>query len=221
MKSFPMDQLDEYEQGEQVRKWLRQNGSSLITGIALGLACVYGWQIWQGKGVRHKEEAASKYAEFGEAIAAKDPAKAKAFVDALDQKYGDTPYAALAALRQASYLNSSGKLADALAVLKAHLPHVAEPAMKELFQLHIARLELSSGKPKDAQATLQAIASPQFPAIAEELRGDIAVALGNPDQARKAYKEALTHLDEAAPTRRLVELKLIDAGGEPSAKPEI
>ena len=33
-----MDQTDEYEQGERVRAWLRNNGSSLITGIALGLA---------------------------------------------------------------------------------------------------------------------------------------------------------------------------------------
>lgn len=218
---IPMDQLDEYEQGERVRKWLRQNGSSLITGIALGLACVYGWQMWQGKGARHKDEAAIKYAEFGDAIVAKDTAKSRAFLDALDKSYADTPYAALAALRQAAELNSLDKPADALAVLQSALPRVMEPAMKELFQLHIARLQLTTGKAKDAEGTLKAIGTPQFPAIAGELRGDIALALGQPEQARKAYQDALTHLDEAAPTRRLVELKLIDAGGEPSAKPEI
>jgi len=54
-------ELDEHEQGEAVRKWLRQNGSSLITGIAMGLALVFGWQWWQGKGVRHSEEAATQY----------------------------------------------------------------------------------------------------------------------------------------------------------------
>ena len=48
-----MHQIDEYEQSERVRGWLRQNGSSLITGIALGLACVFGWQWWNGKGDRH------------------------------------------------------------------------------------------------------------------------------------------------------------------------
>ena len=31
---------------------------------------------------------------------------------------------------------------------------------------------------------------------------------------------ALTTLDQAAPTRNLLELKLIDAGGQPPAKPE-
>lgn len=215
-----MDQLDEYEQGERVRKWLRQNGSSLITGIALGLACVYGWQAWQGRGERHKQEAAVKYVEFTDALAAKDAGKSKAFLTALEQGFADTPYAALAALRQAAALNGAGKPADALATLQAALPKVAEPGLKELFQLHIARLQLATGKAKDAAATLDALGNARFAAQAGELRGDVDMALGQPDKARQAYQDALTHIDEAAPTRRLVELKLIDAGGEPSAQPE-
>ena len=47
-------ELDEHEQGELVQKWLRQNGSSLITGIAMGLALVFAWQWWQGRGVRQR-----------------------------------------------------------------------------------------------------------------------------------------------------------------------
>lgn len=215
-----MDQLDEYEQGERVRKWLRQNGGSLITGIALGLACVYGWQSWQGRGERHKQEAAIKYVEFTDALTAKDAAKSKAFLTALEQGFADTPFASLAALRQAAFLNDEGKAADALALLQASLPKVADAGMKEIFQLHIARLQLGSGKAKDAAATLDAIGTARFPALAGELRGDVDMALGQPDKARQAYQDALTHIDEAAPTRRLVELKLIDAGGAPSAQPE-
>ena len=47
------------------------------------------------------------------------------------------------------------------------------------------------------------------------------MALGRRDAARAAYEKALASLDIAAPTRPMVEMKLIDAGGSPSAQPEI
>ena len=41
------DLLDEHEQGEKVRSWLRENGIGLIGGVILGLALIGGWQWWQ------------------------------------------------------------------------------------------------------------------------------------------------------------------------------
>jgi tetratricopeptide (TPR) repeat protein len=46
------------------------------------------------------------------------------------------------------------------------------------------------------------------------------LARGQRDEARKAFERALAKLDKDAPTRQLLELKLIDTGGEPPAKPE-
>jgi len=213
-------ELDEHEQGEAVRKWLRQNGSSLITGIAMGLALVFAWQWWQGKGVRHQEEAATQYQAFVDAIDAKDAGKAKAFAALLADKYADTPYSNLAVLRNAAFLNASGKTDEAVKLLQAGQSKVKDPELAELFSLRLARVLLIAGKPGDALKQVNTIAKPRFPAIANELRGDIAVAQGNRDEARKAYQMALTTLDQAAPTRNLLELKLIDAGGQPPAKPE-
>ena len=79
---------------------------------------------------------------------------------------------------------------------------------------------LIAGKPADAASALDKIPTPAFPGIAGELRGDIALARGDLEAARKAYEQALTHLDQSAATRQLVELKLIDAGGQPPAQPE-
>jgi len=214
-------ELDEHEQGELVRKWLRQNGSSLITGIAMGLALVFAWQWWQGKGVRHQEEAASQYQAFVDAVDAKDAVKAKTFSTLLADKYSDTPYWELATLRNAAFLQDTGKTDDAVQLLKSSLPKVKRPDMAEMFSLRLARLLLIAGKPDEAAKQLATIANPLFPAIANELRGDIAAAKGKRDEARKAYQVALTTLDQAAPTRPLLELKLIDAGGQPPAKPEI
>ena len=37
----------EEEQIEAIKRWWKKNGSSLLLGIALALAIVFGWQAWQ------------------------------------------------------------------------------------------------------------------------------------------------------------------------------
>jgi predicted negative regulator of RcsB-dependent stress response len=215
-----MHQIDEYEQSEQVRGWLRQNGSSLLTGILLGLACVFGWQWWQGQGLRQQQEAATQYFSFIEAVEARDAGKAKAFVDAIRKDHGDSAYADFASLRYAALLQEQGKTSDAIAQLQGTLAGVEMEELKEVFVLRLVKLQLLAGKPKDAGKTLAGLGKPRLAATAQELRGDIAVATGDLEGARNAYLDALTTLDQASPMRNLVELKLIEAGGQPPAQPE-
>ena len=232
-----MDQIDEYEQGERVRAWLRNNGSSLIGGVALGLACLGGWQWWQGQQENEKVQAASEFRAFNAAMDANEAAKAEAHATALAQDHPKTVYPALAALRQADALHDEGKAAEALAALDAIDPARLDPMLFELAQLRAARLLLVTGKPEDALKRLDALSAPaadekaddaqapvapvsSFPSVAAEIRGDAEMALGRRDQARAAYELALATLDLAAPTRSIVEMKLTDAGGSPTAQPE-
>lgn len=216
-----MDQIDEYEQGERVRSWLRNNGSSLIGGVAIGLAALGGWQWWQGQQEKNRIEASTEFAAFLKAADAKDEAKLGAHAAALSRDYADTPYPALAGLRRAALLHGQGKDAEALKVLDAIGDGKdLDPALAELAKLRAARLLTGMGKHAEALARLEAIAVPAYPAVAAEIRGDAEMALGRRDAARAAYEKALASLDIAAPTRPMVEMKLTDAGGTPSAQPE-
>ena len=213
-------EYDEHEQGERVRTWLQQNGSSLITGIALGLALVFGYRWYQDRGVHQQEEASGQYQSFAAAVTAKDAGKAKALAAQISEKYPDSAYARLSVLRQAAFLHESGKDAEALASLRAGRAKVDDPGLAEIIDLRIARLLLLNGKADEAARELAKLTQPRYPQVADELRGDIALAQGKREEARKQYESALSRLDQAAPTRALLELKLIDVGGEPPAQPE-
>ena len=215
-----MDQFDEYEQGERVRTWLRNNGSSLISGIAIGLALLFGWQWWQGRADVSRHEAAAEYHAFTTAIEAGEDDKAMAHATVLREQYPELPFAALASLQRAASLHRAGKSAEALAALALVGGEGVDPSLAALAKVRAARILVGDGKPEDALKQLDAAAEQAYPAIAAEIRGDAELALGRRDEARAAYEKALASLDVAAPTRAMIELKLTDAGGTPSAQPE-
>lgn len=199
------DLLDEHEQGERVRSWLRNNGAGLIGGIALGLALILGWKWW---GQHRDQQAQAGYGDYAAAvksITGTDLKDAQAKVAAL-QKQGDSVYAQLAALQLAQAQVKASQTDAALATLKS-LP--ADASMKPYADLHAARLLNGQGKSAEALKLL----APYESASALEVRGD-ALALSNQrSQARDTYLKALTSLDVASPQRRLVEVKLTNAGG--------
>jgi predicted negative regulator of RcsB-dependent stress response len=212
-------EIDEYELGERTRTWFKENSGSLITGIALGLGCVFAFITWQGNGEKDQSEAALQYLAFTSAAEKNDPSKTKVVLALLESKYPDSQYLSFAVLRQAELLQGSGKNEDALKLLEANRAKVTEKAIAELFQLRIARLQLINGKADLALKQLAEVKDSTYIASLEEIRGDAQMMLGKRELASQSYVKALTALDEAAPIRNLVELKLIDAGGSMPAKP--
>ena len=62
------DVLDEHEQGELVQKWLRENAVAIATGIALGLALIFGWQQWKVHRSTQDAAAAAQYQALADAV---------------------------------------------------------------------------------------------------------------------------------------------------------
>lgn len=212
------DQIDEYEQGERVRKWLRDNGGSVLGGIAIGLAAIVGFQTWQGRQDAQKLEASKQFETFLTAQEAGESGQAAGLAASLSANYADTPYPALAALRRSAALIGEDKAEDALAALESALPTTKDETLRQLMLLRAARAELILGRHDAALARLGGVELGGYAALRDELRGDALAAQGKRDEAREAYQQALTGTDVASPTRVLLELKLADAGG--STTPE-
>ena len=212
--------MDEHEQGELVRSWLRQNGGAIFGGIAIGLAGILGWQWWQHGKDQHRLDASSAYQALEEAVERKDAAGIDQFDAELSEKFTDTPYGTLGLLRLAEQKIAQGD-ADAAQTALADAARAAQsPALAALANLRLARVQLAAGKAQEALDTLTKLPAGDFTGLAAETRGDALLALGRKDEAEAAFQEALTSLDTSAPNRFIVEMKLADMGvaaAEPGA----
>jgi predicted negative regulator of RcsB-dependent stress response len=202
--------LDEHEQGEQVQKWLRENAMSILIGIGLGLLLLFGWQQWRTHRAQHQMDSAVQYDTLSSDVAKKDYDAAKAIAAKLKSDYADTPYAVLAAMREADIAIERGDAESARTALDWAWQHASLDALKAVAGLNLARVQIAQTKAQDALDLIDKLPKGGFDATAAELRGDALVALGRKDDARAAYTDALTHLDQNAPNRAFVEMKLND-----------
>ena len=211
------DVLDEHEQGELVQKWLRENALAIIVGVGLGLVLIFGWQQWKVHRANVSLEAAARYQSLTAAAGAGKTEEAEAAARELREAYPKSPYAVLAALHQAEVDAAANDL-DGAAALAWAREHAGIDALQGLVAIRSARVALARGDADGALALIGKLPADTWPALAGELRGDALVKQGHADAARTAYQDALSHLDEQAGTRSVVQMKLDDLGGPLAAK---
>jgi predicted negative regulator of RcsB-dependent stress response len=204
------DAYDDYEQGERVQQWLRQNGLSIVIGIVIGLVAIFGWQQWRSHQATREMEASNLYQQLQTALAAGKTSEAEQLVDRLEKDYTKTTYAVLAASDSAQRQVEDKQLDKALASLQWARNHVGDNPLKPLIELRTAKVQMAAGKANDALTTLDGVAAKGYEALRQELRGDALVKLGRAEDARKAYQAALAVMGEDAPQRAALQLKLDD-----------
>lgn len=217
-----LELMDEHERGESVRAWLRQNGGSIVTGVAIGLSLIFGWQWYQRSKVEHRVTAATQFLALAEAVERKEVDTVASLADELTKNYSDTPYAALSLLHLAEVRFGADDTAAAAKALEQVASLSQDPALTALANLRRARVLLAQGEDETALSLVDPLAKDlkgAYAGLALEVRGDALARLGRDDEARQAYQNALTALDTAAANRRVVEMKLTDLGGS-VPKPE-
>lgn len=202
------EEYDEFEQSERVQQWLRQNGLSIVVGIAIGLVGIFGWQQWNKHKADHQADAANLYQQVQDAVAAGKPDSADSLTEQLLKDYADTSYATFAVGDRAQRQVQAKQLDKALESLSVAESHASDANLKALMQLRTARVLLAQGKGTEALAALDRMPAKSYEGVAQELRGDVLVKLGRPDDARKAYEAAKAALGENAP--QSVQMKIDD-----------
>lgn len=211
--------LDEHEQGELVRKWLRANAMSILIGVGIGLLLIFGYKQWQANTLQTNAEAATQYAAYVAAREADKSDEAKGMAERLRNDYSKSPYAVLSALREAEVAVSKGDTASARSELDWAARAAKDDAMRALISLRLARLDLADGKADQAIVRLDKIEKDRYVGIAAELRGDALVKLGKTEDARAAYEAALAALDPQSPGHAFVQMKLGDLAVSSATSP--
>lgn len=202
------EDYDEYEQGEQVRKWIRENGIAIVVGVLLALVLIFGYRKWQTHTADHQVQAASQFAVVQHAVQGDNTQSMSAALGDLQKNYANTPYAALGSAAVAEYQVGKDDLKAATQNLEWAVAHSDQPALKSLFTLRLARVLIAQDQAQQALKELDGIPAGDYAAIAAELRGDAQLKLGKTDAAHSAYQNAIAKLDKDAPERNEVQMKL-------------
>ncbi|WAM56195.1 YfgM family protein [Vreelandella venusta] len=209
----------EEEQLEVIKRWWKENGTSLIAGAVLAAAGVFGWNAWQNYQEGQAEAASVRYQQLvnmtaGNTLADDQLANARELIVDITSDHGDTLYAELAQLLGARLAVQQGDLEAAKSALENVAGDSSRRYVKSLAWLRLARIEIANGDPQAALSLLDESISDALAAQRANVRGDAYAALDQTKQARDAWQTAL----ELAQTQNQplygVQLKLDDLGVE-------
>lgn len=207
----------EEEQLAQIKEWWQRNGMPLLTGAALALALVFGWQFWQKHQINQTHEASAIYQQLLTAALTDgqpDTAEVSRLGQRLKKDFAGTHYAQYGSLFVAKVAVESGRLDEAASELQGVLDKPADKVLEELARQRLARVLSAQDKTEAALALLDGEAPEAYAASREELRGDLLVKLERLDEAHAAYTKAKESLSQDAAIGGL-QLKLDDlARGE-------
>lgn len=208
---------DEHEQGERVRKWIREYGAAIVMGLVLAFGGIFGFRYWQEQQSAQRALAADYFNLIQNEIEAGRKELAQEHFESLQEQAGSSAYAGLAALALAAAQVEDGRLEPAARLYRDVLESRTLEMLWPLTRLRLARVLEAQGDAEAALNTLGDAPPPGFEASWSELRGDLLVSLDRTEEARLAYREALEALGGAAGGQRLLQMKL-DATGPGSAR---
>jgi predicted negative regulator of RcsB-dependent stress response len=200
----------EEQQVEALKKWWAENGKSIIGGVVLGLAILFGWKGWSEYRQAETELASAMFNQIQMAADRGIATRVSELTAELQKDFAFTPYAGHASLMDAKFKAESGDLQGALTQLEWARSQAREETVKDIAQLRLARVQLAMGNPDQALKSVESLNSVAYLSMVEEVRGDAYRAKGDIESARQAYDRAILASSGGAP--RYLQMKRADLG---------
>lgn len=198
------------EKGEAIKNWWRENGRSVLTGVVLGGAVIFGGRYWMNFQQAKTEQAAAMYQQVQMNISEDDLTAAEDLTQQLMQSHSSTPYAAFATLELAAKQMQNDQAAAAVEYLQWTADKAKLTGQKDLARLRMARVMVDQGEYEKALELTQQPVSEAFASLFAELEGDIYLAQEDKQQAYEAYRNAISSMDVDDPRKTLLEMKRDD-----------
>jgi len=207
----------EEEQVAALKQWWKDNGNSLIIGVGLALALVFGWKMYQQDVENTKNEASMLYQQLlevsiGESVTDESASTADFIAKKLKNEFESSEYARYSALFLAKSAVSKNDLETAEAELRWVLNTNAESSLNKLVKGRLARVLDAQGKKDEALALLDETKAGEYAVMYLEIAGDIHNRAGDIESAKSAYTEAYKAMKASGSQRPMLTLKMADLG---------
>jgi len=188
--------INEYETEEQqveaLKKWWKENGTSLIVGLVVGVSALFGWRYYIEQNNVHAVHASDIYMRVMQSAVTKNiDDRIIDFQNQLINDYSDTPYASLSALALAKIEYEKDDADAAVAQLELAIKHANDDVIKQIASLRLASVYIEQKKYDEAMVLLNMKHNTAYDAQYEELKGDLYSARGDVVEARMAYDRAI------------------------------
>jgi predicted negative regulator of RcsB-dependent stress response len=204
----------EKEQVEALKKWWKDNGSSIITGVLLGISILLGGKAWFSYQETQALSASNIYTQMMGAANNNDSELARKQATELIANYTGSAYAPLASLLLAKLAIEEGELAAAQAQLQWALDHSSSAELQHTARTRLVRVMIDQQQYEAAAQLLAAVGDAGvYRYLYTELEGDLAMAQNKPEQAASAYKKALDEMPAQTPGQGYLAAKYENVAG--------
>lgn len=183
--------VTEDEQLAKIKQWWKNNGTSIVTGVVLGLGLIIGYNWWQNHQQNRALEASDLFAELLQASETEDFDTINALATQLKNDYAKLDYAAKGLILAATAQIKSGNTDAAKDNLNWVLDNSNLIDNQLLAGYRLARQYYREGAYDEALALVDIEEKAGFESQYFELMGDIYHQKGDLEKARQAYTQAL------------------------------
>ena len=191
------DNLTDQQQAEIVKKWLKDNGMSILLSIALGISGYFGLQFYQKDKLRGYENASRRYAEIEFALKQQRISQAQNLLQEMDNNYSDSPYQYQSHLALAKLQMDTLDYDNAIIQLEFVMDNASDKSFKHIARLRIARIMVEQNQLDQALLLLDSVSiiPDSYAPYYQSVKGDIYTSQGLLDKAKSAYSMALESLE--------------------------
>jgi len=206
--------LDEQEQLDALQQFWRSYGR-IVMAVVLAVVVGFGSTKWWE--YQNRTEAQSASATFNKLEAVQtveDIDLISSLSEEIISEYGDTYYADLARLNLAKTEVDVGNSDRAIKLLRGVVDDSRDSSLVALARLRLAALYVMTEQFDLAMSALDGDADAAMSGLFADIRGDIYAAQDLHDEARGAYQEALSLLQEGNPWVDIVQIKIDSLGSQ-------
>jgi len=204
----------EEQQVEAIKKWWKENGTTIALGLIIGLSSIFGYRYFVQQQELQMEETSNAYESV--LVILKEQNDSEKFIaeaSTFNLAHSDTIYSNLLSFQLAKLAVDANDLDTAGQHLRDILNSPQHSTIEHIARIRLARLLLSQDDADQALALIADAVDDGYRSLYEMLRGDIWLAKGDRNRARQAYEAAQSEGTDG-PANPNLEMLLTDLAAE-------